>query len=414
LGLARRLAVSLRLVLVGGVVLVALVSFLAFLIVRAADERGRALLASELDRSVVTIGDALRPTLRAATPGDAELLAGAMAPFAASDRALHLFFTPLEGGASGVFFIAGAPAQAVAQMESEATRLVAGGALGDFSAACTPNRVDAGATGVGTLWALVPVASSVGCWRLVASQTVAAAAPSFLALPPVRSTGLAAAVAALLMLAALVLAMTQTRRLRELGEFAHGFAEITAVPDQTLLPLPANDSASPSENKTPESESADVAARILDLKRGAVDLSAAVRSYVDVARARLGADAAQIHAEIEDGICIEGRADFVRTILEDLIEPALRAPLGGRSGGDPIVISLATEAADVRDHAVLTLVTAGGLPGEDARGRLSLVKQFIAALGALATSETRPGGAGVVRLRFALSPASLRIQKDVG
>jgi hypothetical protein len=213
------------------------------------------------------------------------------------------------------------------------------------------------------------------------------------------------------MLAALVLAMTQTRRLRELGDFTHGFAEITGVSDQTLLPLPANDSVNLSESKAPESgPTADASAQILDLKRGVVDLSAAVGAYVDSARARLGADAAQLRAEIEDGICIEGRADFVRTILEDLVDPALNAPLGG----EPIVITLATEEADLRDHAMLTLATAGGAPGEDAGGRLSLVKQFIVALGALVTSETRPDGADVVLLRFALAPGHRRIQKDVG
>ncbi len=415
-GPARRLAVSLRLVLVGAVAFVGLVSFLAFLIVRAADERGRALLASELDRSVVTIGNALGPVLRAAAPGDAQLLAEALAPFASPDRTLHLFFTPIDGAASGVFFIAGAPAQGAAQGEPEAARLVANGALGDFSAACNPSRIDAAATRVGPIWALVPVASSAGCWRLVANQAVAVAAPSFIALPPVRSAGLAAAAAALLMLAALALAMTQTRRLRELGDFAHGFAEITAVEDQALLPQPANDALRPLESKPIESKSpedepgADTSAQVLDLKRGVVDLSAAVRSYADAARARLGADAGQLCAEIEDGIWIDGRADFVHTILEDLVDPALNAPLGDV----PTVITLATVEADDRDHAMLTLVTAGGAPGEDAGGRLSLVKQFIAALGALVTSEVRADGADIVRLRFTLAPAHRRIQKDVG
>jgi hypothetical protein len=420
-GLTRRLAVSLRLVLFGVVAFVGLLAFLAFLIVRAADERGRVLLASELDRAVITIGDALGPTLRAAAPGDAQLLAEALAPFASPDRTLHLFFTPDEGAASGVFFIAGAPAQAVGQTESEAARLVASGALGDFSTACNPSRIDAAAIRAGPLWSLVPIASSAGCWRLVASQAVTVAASSFIALPPVRSAGLAAAAAAILMLAALALAMAQTRRLRELGDFAHGFAEITAVEDQALLPQPANDALRPLESKSagskpPDGEptasdaGTDGSAQVLDLKRGVVDLSAAVRGYAEAARARLGADAGQLQAEIEDGIWIEGRVDFVRTILEDLVDPALSAPLGGA----PTIITLAAEDADGRDYAVLTLVTAGGAPGEDAGGRLSLVKQFIVALGALVTSETRADGADVIRLRFARSAARPRIQKDVG
>lgn len=402
--------VSLRLVLLGAVVLVGLVSYLDFLIVQAVGERDRALLASELDRTVALIGEALGPALRAATPGDAQLLAEALAPFGSPERTLHLFFTPNEGTAPGVFFIADAPAQGPRPGESEATRLVARGALGDFSATCNPSRIDVAATPAGPLWALVPVGSSVGCWRLVARQTVTLAAPRFMALPRVRSTGLAAAAAALLMLAALASAMTQTRRLRALGDFAHGFAEIKAVEGGTPLPQPANDALQPMESRSPGTEpAADASAQVLDLKRGVVDLSAAVRGYVDGARAHLGVDAAKLQAEIEEGIWIEGRADFVRTILEDLVGPAVRAPLED----EPTVVTLVSEDGEDRDRAVLTLVMAGGAPGVDAGGRLSLVKQFIVALGALVTCETRADGADVVRLRFARSPAR-RIQRDVG
>ncbi|MCC6912876.1 MAG: hypothetical protein IT566_04180 [Rhodospirillaceae bacterium] len=406
--LMRRLAISVRLVVMGGLVLVGLVSFLAFLLIRAADERGRALLAEELDHSTATIADALAPVLRAATPGDAALLTEAMTPYASTDRALRLFFTPAEGGARGVFFIAGAPVQAVAQTESEAGRIVTGGALGDFTAACTPARPASDGHGA-SLWAVTPVASPSGCWRLVASRGVVGAGTTFLALPPIRSTGLAAAAAAVLMIAAAVLALAQTRRLRQLGDFTQTFAEITAGPDPGLLPPPANDEAAASLPAGPEPASA----QILDLKRSVVDLSAAVIAYTDAARVKLGADGGQLKTDIAQGLTIDGRVDFVRTILEDLLGPALRAPLSGH----PIIVTLKSDDMETRPAAMLSITTPPLMSGDDlagdARGRLSLIKQFVAALGAVATLEAR-AEAEAVLLRFPLSARHCPAQKDAG
>lgn len=406
--LMRRLAASVRLVVVGGLVLVGLVSFLVFLVLRAADERGRALLAEELELSAATIADALAPILRAATPGDAALLAEAMSPYASTDRTLRLFFTPAEGGARGVFFIAGAPVQAVARTEDEAGRAVTGGALGDFSGPCVPARVSTRARG-GPLWAVTPIASPSGCWRLVAGRSIAATGNAFLALPPIRSAGLAAVAAAVLMIAAAILALAQTRRLRQLGDFAQTFAEITAGPDPQLLPQPANDEAVTISAREEES----VSAEILDLKRGVVDLSAAVIAFTDAARVKLGAGGGQLKTDIEHGLYIDGRADFVRTILEDLVEPALRAPLSGH----PIAVTLKSQDMETRPAAVLAITTpllaSGAGPGEDARGRLSLIKQFVAALGAVAASEAR-ADADAVLLRFPLSSRHRPAQKDFG
>jgi hypothetical protein len=404
----RRLAVSVRLVVLGGLVLVGLASFLIFLVVRAADERGRALLAEELDQSAATIANELAPVLRAATPGDAALLTDAMTPYASVDRTLRLFFTPAEGGARGVFFIAGAPAQTVAQTEDEAGRVITSGALGEFTAACTPARIAAHGRG-GPLWALKPIASPSGCWRLVVSRNVVSTGTAFLASPPLRSAGLAAAAAAVLMIAAAILALAQTRRLRQLGDFAQTFAEITAGPDPQLLPLPANDEAIAVE--PPEAEPA--SAQILDLKRGVVDLSVAVIAYTDAARVKLGADGGQLKTDIQHGLTIDGRADFVRTILEDLLDPALRAPLNGQ----PILVALRAEDMDTRPAAMLTITTppppAGVNAGDDVRGRLSLIKQFIAALGAVAAVDATAEGETVL-LRFPLSARHRPPQKDVG
>jgi hypothetical protein len=404
----RRLAASVRLVVLGGLVLVGLVSFLVFLTVRAADERSRALLAEELDHSAATIADALAPVLRAATPGDAALLTEAMTPYASSDRTLRLFFTPAEGGARGVFFITGAPVQAVARTEDEAGRVVTSGALGDFSAACVPGG--AGVRGrSGPLWAVTPIVSPSGCWRLVASRGVVSTGASFLTLPPIRSAGLAAIAAAVLMLAAAILALAQMRRLRQLGDFAQTFAEITAGPDPQLLPRPANDEAVATDAGERDLGSA----QVLDLKRAVVDLSAAVIAYTDAARVKLGADGGQLKTDIEHGLAIDGRADFVRTILEDLLDPALRAPLSGNS----IVVTLKSEDMETRPAAMLTIttppLTPGEDPGDDARGRLSLIKQFVAALGAVAAVEAR-ADAEIVLLRFPLSSRHFPAQKDAG
>ncbi len=406
--LMRRLAISVRLVVFAGLVLLGLVSFLMFLIARAGEERSRALLADEHSYVTATIADALAPILRAATPGDAALLTEVMTPYASTDRTLRLFFTPAEGGARGVFFIAGAPVQAAAQTEDEAGRVVTSGVLGDFAAACSPARLH-GRARSGALWAVAPIASPSGCWRLVAGRDVVSTGTAFLALPPIRSAGLAAAAAALLMIAAAILALAQTRRLRQLGDFAQTFAEITAGPDPQLLPLPANDEA----DATAAREAGPGSAQILDLQRAVVDLSAAVIAYTDAARVKLGADGGDLKTEIEHGVTIDGRADFVRTILEDLLDPALRAPLSG----NPIVVTLRSEDLDTRPAAMLTITTPPLAPseegGDDARGRLSLIKQFVAALGAVAASEVRTD-AEVVLLRFPLSSRHRSTQKDAG
>lgn len=411
-GLVRRLAASLRLVLFGGLLFIGVGAFLFFLITRAADERERALVAAELEHSAGTIADALRPVLRAATPGDVTVISEALQLYASSDRTLRLFFTPRDS-APGVFFIAGAPARVVAQAEESTARLVTTGALGNFSPACVPGRIDpaAGQRG-GGFWAVVPVASPAGCWRLVANRTMAATAPSILMLPPIRSTGLAAAAAALLMFAAAILAMTQTRRLRQLSDLGQGFAEITAVPDTALLPQPANDENLPAE--TPAANvneaSGDISSAILDLKRTAVDLSGAVGVYAAAARTKLGADADRLQLEVDGGVLIDGREEYVRTILEDLVDPALRAPLTGRS----IILSLRAEDLEGRGSALLMISLPPAVPGEEAAGRLSLIKQFVAALGAAAALETRSDGAETVRLRFPLSRCYIRTRTDVG
>ncbi len=242
-GLVRRLAASLRLVIVGSFILAGLFGLLFLLVVRAADKREHALLAAEFDRAAETVAEVLRPVLRTATPGDVMVIADAMAPYASPDRALGLFFTPADGGAPGVYFIAGAPAQVFGRVEGESARLVNTGAFGDMSAACVPARRDAAAADATSLWAVVPIAGVAGCWRLIAHRALAGVGPRFAALPEVRAVGIAAAAAALLMIAAALLALAQARLLRRVADVAHAYAEIAAVDDTGALPQPANDQA---------------------------------------------------------------------------------------------------------------------------------------------------------------------------
>lgn len=408
-GLVRRLGTSLRLVILMALAFIGLGAFLFFLIARAADERARDVLAVELEHSTATIADALRPVLRGAAPGDVALIAQAMAPYASSDRVLRLYFTPGNGGTDGVFFIAGAPVRAVAQGDDATTRMIAGGALGSFAASCTPTRIDATlGRRDGPLWSVVPVASTAGCWRLVANRTVAATGPSVLLIPPIRSTGIAAVAAALIMIVAVIVALTHVRRLRQLGDMSQGFAEITAVPDAALLPQPANDGVLPAEADAALGPANDATAEILDLKRGAVDVSAVVTAYAEAARAMLGADGTRLQLDIEPSILIDGREAFVRTILEDLIEPALRAPAG------PIAISLHADDLEGRGSTLLMITVPPGTPGEEGAGRLSHIKQFIAALGATSAAEMRPDGGETVRLRFPLSRCYNRARSGAG
>ncbi|MGE4062110.1 MAG: hypothetical protein AB7E79_01975 [Rhodospirillaceae bacterium] len=402
-GLLRRLTASLRLVLAGGCSLIALTAFLVFLVGRAADERNRALLAEEFDRTALALADALRPILRAATPGDVAVIAEAMDPYASADRTLYLFFTPANGGASGVFFITGAPAIVAARTEGEAERAVASGTLGDFSASCAPTRTSA-LSAAGTYWAAVPLASPSGCWRLVASRPVRSMAIPYFSLPPLRSAALGAAAAALLMLAAAILALTQTRRLRSFAEVGHAFAEITAVPDPALLPLPANDGSAIDDPPEASPETA----QVLTLTRSIVDLSSVVRAHTDTVATTLATDADRLRADIADGLLIEGRADFVRTILEELVEPALRAP----STREPIVVTLSGDDLGGRGFAMLTVETPPGAAGDEAAGRLSHIKQFIAALGAAVTTEMCGGGRLRVLLRLPLARGVQTVRSD--
>lgn len=407
-GLARRVAISLRLVLCAGALLAGLVALTVFLIGRAADERTGALLAEELNHSAVTIAGVLQPVLRAATPGDVGVIAQAMEPYAATDRTLRLFFTPVSGG--GVYFIAGAPAQAAAHLEEEAARAVTSGRLGDFSGACVPVG-PASPTSADFLWAVAPIASPAGCWRLVLNRTAIAAAVPFFSLPSVRGAALAAAAAALLMLAAAVLALTQIRRLRELGDFTQTFPEITPLPDATLLPQPAND-ARAAEGPQVARDPDETSAQILDIKRGTVDLSAAVLAYTDMARQKLGPNAAPLHTEVQRGLLIDGRADFIHTILEDLVDPALQAA-ATQMHVQPISLSLTAEDSTGRGQALLVVATPRIAGGDDTGGRLALIKQFVVALGASVTNEVTDSG-DIVRLRFPLSPGHRHSQKDVG
>jgi len=410
---ARRLTGALRLAFVSALILAGLLAFLMLLIGRAADERAHALLATEIDRSAATVADALRPVLRAASPGDAPLIAEAMDTYAAPDRILRLYFTPADSPARAVFFIAGAPAQMLSATDTAATQQISAGLFGESSAACRPAQRPAGASAGDFLWAAVPVANPSGCWWLVATTAVAAAGPSFLVMPPIRSAGLAAAAAALLMLTAIILAMTQARRLRT-ADSAQGF-EITAVDDPALLPQPANDRALAGgvvpEQKTQGHTTAD----ILDLRRAAIDLSGAVRAYVDGAHARLGSDAARLEADLEDGISIEGRAEYVRTILDELIGPALRAPPGSdQSGAGAIQISLRAEDVDERPTALLMVVLPQAPFTADVGGRLALIKQFALALAATASLERQADGRETVRLRFAVSSLRPPLRADIG
>lgn len=198
------------------------------------------------------------------------------------------------------------------------------------------------------------------------------------------------------------LALVQARRLEGRNGLARPGTEVILAPDPALPPLATNGEADSDDVVTPPLDPpAEPSPVMLDLRREAFDLSAAVRAFADSARTKLGADAFQLKADIEDNVFIDGRPEFVRTILEDLLDPALSAPTAHAA----LALALRTDAEGGRGHAVLTLDTPRVLE-TDARGRLSLVKQFIAALGAAATSEARPNGAERVFLRFPLSRTS--------
>lgn len=343
--------------------------------------------------SLVAAG--LAPVLQQATPAGAGDLAAALARFESRDLTLTLFFRPpsTQPSRGGVYFIAGAPALSAAALKTETARLQSAGVFARVIDTCDgadPRASAAVVTGGSTRTTVTRVRGANGCWGLVSVAAVPAAAPLW-SHPALRITGLVYVAMALLAVGSAVRLLTTLRRLRI------GDAETPHRHDPSSLPIGPAMSAPEEPPRSDEllrsEEPPQVhGAGLLDPARGSIDLSQIIRAYLESERQILGEARGRLVDDIEDEIIIRGRADFVGTILSELIGGPLRE-------GAAAAVTLTAAKDETRRRALLTVALQGLSSASAEMGRLPQIKQFVAALGAV-SAETREGQGVTVRVAF--------------
>lgn len=164
-------------------------------------------------------------------------------------------------------------------------------------------------------------------------------------------------------------------------------------------------------------------AELLDVGRARIDLTSLVRAFATDYAAMIGGTASrtQLTLDVAEGVRVEGRADLIETILENLVENALSfSPPGGR-----VLVRLKTETHGPERIAALSVADEGpGVPQDqleaiferyyssrtlteksDKSGAhfgigLWLVKQHALALGGTVAAADRPGGGLAVTVRL--------------
>jgi two-component system sensor histidine kinase ChvG len=169
-------------------------------------------------------------------------------------------------------------------------------------------------------------------------------------------------------------------------------------------------------------------AELLEMGRARIDLSSLVRAFAAdygtmIGGTLLGSSGARNHLKVEaaDNVMVEGRADLIETILENLVENALSfSPPGGE-----VLVRLRVESPGGRPTAVLTVADQGpgvhpdqleaiferyysSRPGAEKIGGggnhfgigLWLVKQHAIALNGSVIAEDRPDGGLAVTVRM--------------
>ncbi|MGE4062113.1 MAG: hypothetical protein AB7E79_01990 [Rhodospirillaceae bacterium] len=357
------------------------------------------------DRTALIV-QGLMPLLVRGSPADAEELTRALAGYASDDISLKLFFRQ-AGSTSGVFLIA----QTDSPVAGE--QVQAGGILERFGELCdAPDLRGTLTFGASALTTLSRIRSPHGCWGVIAAFPPPTPA-AWRSHTPLAVTALSAAALLLLGLWNALRLVADLRRVR--AQEADGLPDLAPARIEPVFEVPRADdaiaAAVPSapqavelrlrddvtappheEPSTPADAHRDDAGGLLDTIRGPIDLSQVVRAYVEAERQK--PKGAQLAAEIAEGVVIQGRADFVSAILGELIG-------SGLDGDGKAHITLAAETDESRRRAFLTVDydPPGAAPGE-AMGRLSLVKQFIAALGGVSACEHRDDGGVTVRLAF--------------
>ncbi len=390
------------------------------------------------------MADGLTPVLEAATPAEAEALAGHLARFQSDDAAVKLFFRPpAAADSSGVFFIASSAPLGAEALRAETARLQKAGLITYLTRTCAESgpRPPAITAEGDTLTAAVRVRSPYGCWGIVGDFVAPAAAPLWSQrVFQIMAAGYAGLVLiALTSAIRLMIALGRARRAAQ-GDVLPCRVEpmmmlvappslaqdnvpqppetvaAEAPPPQAMpQPEPAPELATPAETPpelvqelvqepplaaaqaaddsfTPEVDPLAGGARseLLDPAREVINLSTIVADYLRQETGRLGASAARLQSQVERGIVMRGRADFVRTILGEIIGGAVK------DGGE-VRVALSTTMDENRRRALLSIVQSGGHLPE--LGRLPLIKQFVSALGAV-SAETRDGATAVIRVAF--------------
>jgi hypothetical protein len=401
---------------------VMLAVFIAFpillygIVERAETERAAARVQIAGERAVL-IAKALAPALGQAPDADTEQLSRELVRYQGDELTLKLFFRPSALGAPpgegpGVVLIARAPALAPEALKGEneisenaqtAQRLI------QLCDGDDPRGLFLTASGNASM-ALVRVRAAHGCWG-IAAVSVLPAAPALWSNPALRITALAYAAMALLAIVSMARVLMTLRRARVADDPAAApeASPRTPLEEENKAQVPEDNAATPvaepasapqpeappPEDTAPQSSSpdylADAPPGLIDVARGAVDLSGLVRTYLDTEREKLSGAAGRIKAQIEDGITINGRGDFIATILGELIGHPLHK-------GGAVEVHLSTVPHENRRRALLTV--AQDATASDEIGRLPYIKQFVAALAAVSAARPREDGGVTVSVSF--------------
>lgn len=374
---------------------------LLYAVVRAW-EGERASAANDLRATEISlVAKAIAPALEQATPADAADLSKALARFAGKDLALRVFFRPPSTQASsGVFFIAGAPELGAEALKAETARLQTAAIFTRFIELCDePGLREAAAVADrGRLTTVTRVRGANGCWGLVSVAGVPVAA-AFWSHPALRITGFVYAALVVLALASAVRMLITLRRARRI---TRDFEEVPwldaigpPIPAAPMAPVIAPVIAEIAPRDAPKRADGPLdvnAPGLLDAAREAIDLSQILRSYLETERQSLGGARGRLVDDLQEAIVIRGRADFVSTILTELIGGPLR-------DGASAKVTLTVAEDETRRRALLTVALHGLSAASAEMGRLPMIKQFVAALGAV-SAETREQTAVTVRVAF--------------
>jgi two-component system sensor histidine kinase ChvG len=164
-------------------------------------------------------------------------------------------------------------------------------------------------------------------------------------------------------------------------------------------------------------------AELLEMGRARIDLSSLVRAFAADYGTMIGGTGTsnQLAVKAVDGVMVDGRADLIETILENLVENALSfSPAGGE-----VLVQLKVESLGDQRTAALTVADEGpgvhpdqleaiferyysSRPGAEKQGGagshfgigLWLVKQHAIALNGTVVAEDRPDGGLAVTVRL--------------